>query len=151
MDSFLGSLVQSCCGEGGMLPTDNTGMCSQCLGHTGFAPRSRHVCFPCLSRLGSRLFCRELSEAGPGLYALPRSKPLRFMYSGSPQRCRLGWVCILFPSHVRAAQVTRCLVSVVAATWFSRCTTIAPSQTDVARPGSQEVLVCNKACLQFGR
>ena len=24
-----GSLVQSCCGEGGTLPTDNTGMCSQ--------------------------------------------------------------------------------------------------------------------------
>ena len=42
--------------------------CSQC------------VCFPCLHCLGSRLLCWELSEAGPGLYALPRSKPLRFRF-----------------------------------------------------------------------
>ena len=26
---FLGSLVQSCCGEGGTLQTNNTGVCSQ--------------------------------------------------------------------------------------------------------------------------
>ena len=32
---FLGSLVQSHCGEGGMLQTNNTGVCSQCLSHTG--------------------------------------------------------------------------------------------------------------------
>ena len=38
MDTFLGSLVQSCCGEGGMLQTNNTGMRSQCLSHTGSAP-----------------------------------------------------------------------------------------------------------------
>ena len=31
---ILGSLVQSCCGEGGTLP-NNTGVCSQCLNHTG--------------------------------------------------------------------------------------------------------------------
>ena len=43
-------------------------------------PRSRRVCFPCLHCLGSRLLCQELSEAGPGLYALPRSKLLRFRY-----------------------------------------------------------------------
>ena len=78
-------------------------------------PRSQHVCFPCLHCLGSRLLCQELSEAGPGLYVLPRSKPLRFRYSGTPQRCRLGWACVLCPSQVQAAQVTRCLVSVVAA------------------------------------
>ena len=53
-------------------------------------PHSRCVCFPCHHCLGSRLLCRELSEAGPGLYALPRSKPLRFRRSGSPQRHRLG-------------------------------------------------------------
>ena len=57
-------------------------------------PDSRHVCFPCLHCLGSRLLCRELSEAGPGLYALPRSKPLRFRYSGTPQRRRLSWACV---------------------------------------------------------
>ena len=74
-------------------------------------PRSWSVCFPCLHCTGSRLLCRELSEAGPGLYALPRSELLRFNYLGSPQRCRLGWACILFPSQVRVAQATRCLAS----------------------------------------
>ena len=79
-------------------------------------PRSWRVCFPCHC-LGSRLLCRELSEAGPGLYALPRSKPLRFRYSGSLLRCRIGWACVLCPSQVRAAQVTRSLASTVASTY----------------------------------
>ena len=52
--------------------------------------RSRCLRFPCLQCLGSRLLCQELSEAGPGLYALPRSKPLRFRYLGTPQRHRFG-------------------------------------------------------------
>ena len=79
-------------------------------------PRSRRVCFPCLHCLGSRLLCRELSEACPVLYALPRSKLLRFRYSGSPQRHRLGWACVLCPSQVRAAQATRSLASSFTAT-----------------------------------
>ena len=134
MDTFLCSLVQSCCGEGA-LQTNNTGVCSQCLGHIGFAP-THDVCFPCLHCLGSRLLCWELSEAGPGLHALPRSKLLRFRYSGTPQRCKLGWACVLCPSKVQAAQVTRGLVSAVSETYhlpvpadqFSGCTTGAPSQ-----------------------
>ena len=84
-------------------------------------PHSWRVCFPRLHRLGSKLLCRELSEASPGLYALPRSKPLRFRYSCSPQRRRLGWACVLCPSQVRAAQVTRCLVKVVAVTYHLPC------------------------------
>ena len=67
--------------------------------------------------LSSRLLCWEMSEAGPGLYALPRSGPLRFRYLGTPQRHRLCWACILCPSQVQAAQVTRCLASTVAATY----------------------------------
>ena len=109
-------------------------------------PCSRHVCFPCLYCLGSRLLSWELSEASPGLYALSRFKPLRFRHSGTPQRHRLGWACILCPSQVRAAQVMRCLVSVVAVTYhlphpaqFSGCTTGAPSQVDVDHPEPQEV------------
>ena len=113
MDTILGSLVQSCCGEGGTLQTNNTGVCLQCLTLTC----SWCVCFPCLHCLGSRLLCRELSEAGPGLYALPRSKPLRVMYSGSPQKHRLGWACVLCPPQVQAAQVTRCLARVVTVTY----------------------------------
>ena len=112
MDTFLGSLFQSCYGDGGTLQTNNTGMCSQWV-----CPCSWRVCFPCLHCLGSRLLCQELSEASPVLYALPRSKPLRFRYSGTPQRRRLCWACVLCPFQVQAAQMTRCLVSMVAATY----------------------------------
>ena len=82
-----------------------------------FCPCSRCVCFPCLHCLGSRLFCWELSKMGPGLSALPRSKLLRFRHLGTPQRCRLGWACILCPSQVQEAQVTRCLESTVTETY----------------------------------
>ena len=50
-----------------------------------------------------------LQGMGPGLHAPPRSKPLMFRFSGTPQRHRLGWACILCPSQIRADQVTRCL------------------------------------------
>ena len=120
-------------------------------------PCSQHVCPPCPHCSGSRLLHWEPSEAGPGLLAPPRSKPLSFRHSGSPQRRRLSWACVLCPSQVRAAQVMRCLASAIATTYrlpaarLSRCTTGAPSQADVDLPESQEVLVSNKACLQFGR
>ena len=104
-------------------------------------PCSQCVCFPSLHCSGSRLLCRELSDVSPGLRAFPRSKPLTFRFSGTPQRCRLGWGCVLCPSQVRATQVTRCLASAVAPRWgvhlitspvpaarFSGCTMGAPSQ-----------------------
>ena len=81
-----------------MLQTNNTGVCLQCLSHTGPAPaHSAHSS-------GSRLLCREPSEAGPGLHAPLRSK-LRLRHSVGPQRRRLGWAYVLCPSQVRAAQV----------------------------------------------
>ena len=48
MVSFLGSLVQSCCGEGGVLQTDIAvcGEHSQCSGHTGFASLMGVCAFP---------------------------------------------------------------------------------------------------------
>ena len=46
-----------------------------------------------------------LSKVGPVFCALPRSKLVRFRFSG------LGWVCVLCPSQVRAAQVTRYLMN----------------------------------------
>ena len=80
-----------------MLQTN--GMCSQCLSHTGLAPtHGTHSS-------GSRLLRQEPSEAGPGLHAPPRSKPLRLRHSGSPQRRRLSWACVLCPSQVRVARV----------------------------------------------
>ena len=53
----------------------------------------------------------ELCKLGPWLHALPRSKLLRIRFSGTPQRRRLCWACVLCRSQVRAAQATRCLVS----------------------------------------
>ena len=135
VDTFLGSLIQSRCGEGGTLQTNNTGVCSQCLSHTGTAPAHGVCTLPAhTTQALSRLLPWEPSKAGPGLHAPPRSKPLRFRYSGSPQRCRLGLACVLCPSQIRAAQVMRPLVTTAAATYrlptaqFSGCTTGAPSQ-----------------------
>ena len=104
---------EGCCKQISLASVGSARSVSATLG----CPRLQRVCFPCVHRLGSRLLCWELSEAGPGLHAPPRSKPLRFRYSGSPQRCRLGWACVLCPSQVRADQVTRCLVSTVAMTY----------------------------------
>ena len=82
-----------------MLQTNNTGVCLQYLSHAGLAPvHGAH-------RSGSRLLHREPSKASPGLHALPRSKPLRLRHSGSPERRRLGWACVLCPSWVQVAQV----------------------------------------------
>ena len=61
-------------------------------------PCSRHVCCPSLHCSGSRLLCQELSDVGPGLHALPRSKPLRFRFLGTTQRhSRLGLRFVPFP------------------------------------------------------
>ena len=82
-----------------MLQTNNTGVCSQCLGYIGPAPaHGAHSS-------GSMLLHLELPEAGPGLHAPPRSKPLRFRHLGSPQRRRVGWAYVLCPSQVQVAQV----------------------------------------------
>ena len=83
-------------------------------------PCSRRVCFPSLHCSDSRLLCRKLSDGGPGLHALPRSKPLRFRFSDTPQRRRLGWACVLHQSQVQPAQVTRRLVRIVTPSWRLR-------------------------------
>ena len=109
---FLGSLVQSRCGEGGTLQTNNTGMCLQCLSHTGSALAHGTCSLPAHTAQALGCSASEPSVASPGLLA-----PLRFRHSGSPQRRRLGWACVLCPSQVRAAQVMRCLASAIAATY----------------------------------
>ena len=101
---FLGSLVQSHCGEGGILQTNNTGLCSQYLSHTGPAlahgtcalpvhtaqalgcstgnrPRLALFCMHLLglsrSGSGTRVILRDTDSVGPAFCALPRSKQLR--------------------------------------------------------------------------
>ena len=95
---YLGSLVQLCCGEGGTLQTNVTGVCgecSQCLSHTVFAPAHSMCAFPVYTTQAPGCSAGELSKVGPGLRALPRSKPLRFRFLGTPQRHRLRWACVL--------------------------------------------------------
>ena len=114
MVNYLGSLVQLCCGEGGTLQTNITGVCgecSQCLGHTGFVPANGVCAFPVCTAQAPGCSAGGLSKAGPGLRGLPRSTLLRFRFPATPQRHRLGWACILCPSQVQAAQATRCLAS----------------------------------------
>ena len=61
-------------------------------------PSSWSMCFPGLHCSGSRLLYRELSKAGPGFCALPRSKLLRFGFLGAPQRqTNLGMIFVPFP------------------------------------------------------
>ena len=74
-----------------MLQTNNTGVCSQCLSHTGPAPAHGACTLPAhTAQALSRLLRREPSVASPGLPVLPRSKPLRFGHLGSPQRRKLS-------------------------------------------------------------
>ena len=70
--TYLGSLVQSCSGEGGTQQTNITGVygeCSQCLGHTGFAPTHGVCAFPVYTAQASGCSAGELSKVGPGLCA----------------------------------------------------------------------------------
>ena len=99
-----------------MLQTNNTGVACSVSATLGLPPLTARVpSLPTLLRLYVAL--PDPSEAGPGLHAFLRSKPLRFRHSGSPQRHRLHWACVLCPSQVRAAQVMRCLASTVAVTY----------------------------------
>ena len=98
MVTYLGSLVQLCCGEGGTLQTNITGMCGeflQCMDYTGFAPAQGVCAFPVYTSQALGCSAGELSEVGPGLHALPRSKHFRFRFLGTPERCRLGCSSLL--------------------------------------------------------
>ena len=114
-------------------------MCSQCLSHTGPAPaQGAHSS-------GSRLLHQEP-------HAPPRSKPLRFRRSGSPQRHRLGLACILCPSQVEEAQVfgehSHCDLSPLPSLLLSflGVQLVHLSQADVDHPESQEILAKKPAC-----
>ena len=111
MATYLGSLVHLCCGEGETLQTNTPGMCGECsqwLDHTGFATAQGGMCFLGLHCSGSRVLCKGTVPSGPYI-------------SGTSQVCSGSWVlqkftyldrhCILCPSQVQVAQVTKCLAS----------------------------------------
>ena len=81
--SYLGSFVQVCCGEGGTLQTNNTGVCSQYLSHTGIAPTHSMCAFPfytaqalgcsarnCLRQALGCMYFPGLSHSGSGSWVL---------------------------------------------------------------------------------
>ena len=81
--------------------------------------------------------------------ALPGTEPLRFRFLSTPQRRRLSWACVLCPSHVQAAQVTRCLASSV--TPGGRCILLPPQSQPLSFLGVQwaRLLRC-PVCLFWG-
>ena len=94
--TYLGSLVQLCYGEGRTLQTSITGMCgecSECLGHTGFAPTHGVCAFPVYTAQAPGCSRGKLSKAGHGCMHFPGLS--RFRFSVTPQRHRLGWACVL--------------------------------------------------------
>ena len=102
MVTYLGSLVQLCCGEGGTLQRNITGMsgeCSQRLGCTGFAPIHGVCAFLVHTAQAPGCSTGELSKAGPGLLGLPKSKPLRFRFLGCSTKAQtwLGLRFVPFP------------------------------------------------------
>ena len=143
MVTFLGSLVQSCSGEGGTLQTNITGVCGECLqcfSCTGFAPAHSVCTF--MVYTSQALGC---SAGNCLMWALGCMHFPGLSHSGSgswvQHKGTVGWACVLCLSQVRAAQVTRCLVSTVTPSWrvhlitspvpaarFSGCRTGAPSQ-----------------------
>ena len=149
MDTFLGSLVQSCCGEGGMLQTNNTGVCSQCLSHAGPAPAWAHTAQALGCSAGNRLRpalgCMHLpgiSRAGSGTQVVLRGADL-----AGPAFCALPRPS---SSGVWQTRSLRLIAFPISAAQFSGCPAGAPFQADGDCPEPQEVLVSKEACLQFG-
>ena len=120
------------------------GECLQCLGHTGFAPAHRTCAFPVYTAQAPGCSAGERSKVGPGLRALPRSKPLRCRFSGTPQRNRLGWACVLCPSQVQVSQATRCLMSALfqlgGVSYYLPC--LSPSVSWVCREHTVSGVLC---------
>ena len=143
--------------EGGMLQTNNTGVGSQCLSHPGSAPTHGACSLP--AHTAQALGCSAGNNPRPALGCMYLPGPSR---SGSGTwvvlrgaDSQLGLRFVPFPGLSSSGdEVFGKHVSVtyrLPATRLSRCTTGAPSQADVDRPGPQEVLVSKKACLQFYR
>ena len=144
------------------------GECSQCMGHTGFAPAHSSVCFLGLHCSGSRVFCRALSKVGPGLshsgscsQVLHKGTdlvgPVFCMFPRSEQLRQQGALWVHYP---RCAEHLNYPPTPVQATRFPRWATRTPSQmchvstlgswsqvatllADVNCPGSQEDMVRN--------
>ena len=134
---------------GGRNVANNTGMCSQCLIHSGPAPLMMLTAQALGCSAGNSLrlalgfmHLLDLSCSGSGTCVVLRGQTwlgLRFVPFPGPSS-----------SGVWRAQSLRLIASPIAAAQFSGCTTGTPSQADGDHPEPQEVLVSKEACLQFG-
>ena len=165
--TYLGSLVQSCCREGGSLQASTTGMCGerlQCLGRPGFAPAQAVCAFQvctaqapgcsagnCLKQAlgcvhlpglrrsgsGSRVLHWGTDSVGPVVCALPRSEQLRRPGAWPAQSPQVR--CVLSPPPSQPLSASQaCRVSPLGS-WSLAATLLA----DVNHPESQEDLVSN--------
>ena len=142
MVTFLGSLVQSCCGEEGTPQTNVTGVCgecSRCLGHTGFAPAHGMCAFPvyttqalgcsawnCLRwALGCMPF-PGLSRSGSGSRVLHKGTDLGLRFVPFPGFSSSGDQVL--GERSRPELEAASTASPVPAARFSGCNTGTPSQ-----------------------
>ena len=150
MVTYLHSLVLLCCAQGGTLQTNITDMCgecSQCLGHTGFAPTHGLCAFLVYTAQAPGFSAGELSKVGPGFCALPRSKLLRFRFLGYSTKAQTQLVVCFIPfpgpslSHVQV--LGKCTIpggpcvlitSLVPAARFPGCAMRALSQVFCVSP-----------------
>ena len=113
MVTYLGLLVQLCCGEE---------HCKQislaCVGsaHSVWAALDLPPLMACVLSWSTLLRLQGALQGNClkrvlGCLDFPSLSHSGSGFSGAPQRHRLGWACISCPSQVQAAQVTRCLVS----------------------------------------
>ena len=66
--TYLGLLVQLCCGDRGTLQRNTAGVCEECsqfMDHTRFATAQGRVRFPGLHCSGSRVSCKGTVPGGP--------------------------------------------------------------------------------------
>ena len=130
MVSCLGSLVQSCCGEGGALQTNATGVCgehSQCSGHTGSALHRGVCAFPVYTAQapGCSIWSGPCLACGSSFQGLHRSAG-----SAGPAFCA-------FPA--RAAQAARSLTSSLSLGAVHLIPSAVPASVSARRLGTPRV------------
>ena len=104
MVTYLSSLFQLCCGEGGTLQTNIIGMCGdclQCMDHTGFAPAHNGVHFPGQAPVALQANCPKWAlhfVHFPGLTCSGSGSGSWVLHKGTDS---VG--CILCPSRVSSS------------------------------------------------
>ena len=114
MNTYLASLVQLCCGEGGTIQTNTAGLCGECsrwMYHTGFASTQGSMYFMGPHCAGSSRLCKGTVPSEPCIACTSHVYVLRV--SDAPQGTDPDGLCGFYLYWVQATKVTRCLVSSV--------------------------------------